>query len=195
MPHAGLRLYFVRHGETAWNREGRLQGQHDIPLNDLGRAQAAEAGRRLKTLTDPQALPWVASPLSRTVETAQLARREIGLEEDVFTRDERLKELAFGRWEGLTWKEIRQSDPQRAAMREKDKWLTEPPEGESYGLLSQRLSPWLQSVSGEWVVVAHGGVARVLLHDIAGVDPHEAAEIDIWQGRVLVLEQGRYHWV
>lgn len=195
MSAASLRLFFLRHGETPWNREGRLQGQHDIPLNDLGRAQAEEAGRRLKTLTDPAALPWVASPLSRTVETAQIARRAIGLAEDDFLRDDRLKELAFGRWEGLTWKEVRQSDPQRAAQREKDKWETVPPEGESYGLLSARLAPWLQSVSGDWIVVAHGGVARVLLRDLAGVVPHEAAEIDIWQGRVLVLEQGRYRWV
>ena len=195
MTHASLRLYFIRHGETSWNREGRLKGQHDIPLNDLGRAQAEEAGRRLKSLTDPAIVPWVASPLSRTVETAQLARREVGLEADAFARDDRLKELAFGRWEGLTWKEVRHSDPQRAAQREKDKWQTVPPEGESYHLLSQRLSPWLQPLSGEWVVVAHGGVARVLLHDLAEVAPHEAAEIDIWQGRVLVLEKGRYHWV
>ena len=195
MSDASLRLFFLRHGETSWNREGRLQGQHDIPLNDLGRAQAEEAGRRLMTLTDPKALPWVASPLSRTVETAQLARREIGLPEDDFLRDDRLKELAFGRWEGLTWKEVRHSDPQRAAQREKDKWQTVPPDGESYNLLSQRLAPWLGSVAGDWVVVAHGGVARVLLHDIAGVAPHEAAELDIWQGRVLVLEKGRYEWV
>ena len=195
MSGSSLRLFFVRHGETSWNREGRLQGQHDIPLNDLGRAQAEEAGRRLVTLTDPKQVPWHVSPLSRTVETAQLARREIGLPDDDFLRDDRLKELAFGRWEGLTWKEVRQSDPQRAAQREKDKWLTVPPEGESYQLLSQRLAPWLASVSGDLVVVAHGGVARVLLHDVAGVAPHEAAEIDIWQGRVLVLEKGRYEWV
>ena len=195
MSGSSLRLFFVRHGETSWNREGRLQGQHDIPLNDLGRAQAEEAGRRLVTLTDPKQVPWHVSPLSRTVETAQLARREIGLPEDDFLRDDRLKELAFGRWEGLTWKEVRQSDPQRATQREKDKWLTVPPEGESYQLLSQRLAPWLASVSGDLVVVAHGGVARVLLHDVAGVAPHEAAEIDIWQGRVLVLEKGRYEWV
>ena len=195
MSSSSLRLFFVRHGETSWNREGRLQGQHDIPLNDLGRAQAEEAGRRLVTLTDPKQVPWHVSPLSRTVETAQLARREIGLPEDDFLRDDRLKELAFGRWEGLTWKEVRHSDPQRAAQREKDKWQTVPPDGESYNLLSQRLAPWLGSVAGDWVVVAHGGVARVLLHDIAGVAPHEAAELDIWQGRVLVLEKGRYEWV
>lgn len=190
-----LRLFFVRHGETSWNREGRLQGQHDIPLNDLGRAQAEEAGRRLKTLVDPTILPWVASPLSRTVETAQLARRAVGLDEDGFLREDRLKELSFGRWEGLTWKDVRQSDPQRAALREKDKWNTEPPEGESYKRLSARLAPWLQSVKGDWIVVAHGGVARVLLHDLSKVDPHEAAEIDIWQGRVLVLQQGQFKWV
>ena len=119
----------------------------------------------------------------------------MGLDEDGFLREDRLKELSFGRWEGLTWKDVRQSDPQRAALREKDKWHTEPPEGESYKLLSARLAPWLQSVEGDWIVVAHGGVARVLLHDLSKVDPHEAAEIDIWQGRVLVLQHGQFKWV
>ena len=195
MTHSARRLYFIRHGETSWNREGRLQGQHDIPLNDLGRAQAEEAGRRLQGLTDPALLPWVASPLSRTVETAQLARQAVGLAQDDFAREDRLKELAFGRWEGLTWKEVRQSDPQRAALREKDKWMTVPPDGESYHLLSARLAPWLAQSHGTWVGVAHGGVARVLLHDVAEVPQVQAAEMDIWQGRVLVLEQGRFEWV
>jgi len=67
------RILFVRHGETDWNAEGRLQGQKDTPLNALGRVQAKEAGRRLGMLaSNIDALPWIVSPLSRTRETAEM---------------------------------------------------------------------------------------------------------------------------
>ena len=206
MSVAPLRLFFLRHGETSWNREGRLQGQHDIPLNDLGRAQAEEAGRRLKTLLEhPQDLtsqnpawhnlPWHVSPLMRTQETARRARLSIGIEEQAYQLEDRLKELSFGRWEGLTWREVKQSDPAWAARREADKWMTVPPDGESYHLLVERLRPWLDTLSSDCVVVAHGGVARSLLHAVAGMDTHTAAESDIWQGRLLILEQGQHRWI
>ncbi|WP_144180888.1 histidine phosphatase family protein, partial [Pseudomonas sp. Kh14] len=78
-----------------------LQGQTDIALNATGRAQAAHNGRTLKTLvTEPAAVTFVASPLSRTRETMEIARAEIGLERTGFVTDDRLKEINFGHWEG-----------------------------------------------------------------------------------------------
>jgi broad specificity phosphatase PhoE len=75
-----ITLYFIRHGETDWNAEGRLQGQRDIPLNDLGRVQAVEAGGILNNLyLQPEDLDWWVSPLLRTRETAERAREAIGL--------------------------------------------------------------------------------------------------------------------
>jgi probable phosphoglycerate mutase len=189
------RIYFIRHGETDWNREGRLQGQQDIPLNDLGRAQAEEAARRLATLVSPHALPWHVSPLLRTQETAKRSRLSIGMADEGYLLEDRLKELSFGRWEGLTWREVKQSDPAGAARREADKWGMVPPDGESYALLIARLQPWLDTVTEDCVVVAHGGVARGLLHLVAGIDQRVAADSDIWQGRLLVLEAGQHRWV
>lgn len=189
------RIYFIRHGETDWNREGRLQGQRDIPLNDLGRAQAEEAGRRLATLVAPHPLPWHVSPLQRTQETAKRARLSVEMADEGYLLEDRLKELSFGRWEGLTWREVKQSDPAGAARREADKWGMVPPDGESYALLIARLQPWLDTVTQDCVVVAHGGVARGLLHLVAKLDPLIAAESDIWQGRLLVLEHGQHRWV
>jgi broad specificity phosphatase PhoE len=98
------RLIFIRHGETDWNVEGRLQGQHDIPLNGRGRDQAASAGREARKyiaregLTD---LRYVASPLTRTRDTMELARGAMGLDPKDYALDPRLMELSFGRWEGL----------------------------------------------------------------------------------------------
>jgi probable phosphoglycerate mutase len=189
------RIYFIRHGETDWNREGRLQGQQDIPLNDLGRAQAEEAARRLATLVSPHTLPWHVSPLLRTQETAKRSRLSIGMADEGYLLEDRLKELSFGRWEGLTWREVKQSDPAGAARREADKWGMVPPDGESYALLIARLQPWLDTVTEDCVVVAHGGVARGLLHLVAGIDQRVAADSDIWQGRLLVLEAGQHRWV
>jgi phosphohistidine phosphatase SixA len=89
------RIYFIRHGETDWNREGRLQGQQDIPLNDLGRAQAEEAGRRLATLVAPHPLPWHVSPLQRTQETAKRARLSVEMADEGYLLEDRLKELSL----------------------------------------------------------------------------------------------------
>ena len=71
-------LYFIRHGQTDWNAELRLQGQRDIPINETGRAQAARNGRKLsETITQPDHYEFVASPLSRTRETLEILRQTI----------------------------------------------------------------------------------------------------------------------
>lgn len=188
-------LYFIRHGETDWNAQARLQGQRDIPLNDVGRKQADEVGLRLRTLVpDVERLPFIASPLGRTRETMERLRRAIGLAPQLYARDERLKEITFGRWEGLTWKEVRARDPGGAKAREADKWGFVPPDGESYAMLARRIAPWLAEQTRDQVVVSHGGVARVLIHLITGEDTRTAPSVDIWQGKVLVLRDGTWSW-
>jgi broad specificity phosphatase PhoE len=189
-------LYFIRHGETDWNAEGRLQGQHDIPLNDLGRVQAAEAGVILQSLF-PQVddLDWWVSPLGRTRETAERARTAIGLHPTYYKTDDRLKELTFGRWEGMTWKEVRKADPAGAAVRERDKWRAVPPGGESYEMLLERVQGFLPVLRRPSVLVSHGGVARVLMVMLGGLSPASARTADIWQGQVLVFAKGGCRWV
>jgi broad specificity phosphatase PhoE len=189
-------LYFMRHGETDWNAQARLQGQHDIPLNDIGRAQAAEAGRKLAiVLTKPDSLPWQVSPLGRTRETAEIARKAIGLPPKRYNLDDRLKELTFGDWEGKTWAELRSVDRNMVKARSADKWSYVPPRGESYAMLRDRIAGWLKSVHHDLVIVSHGGVARVLLTLLAGVPTQEAAEAAIWQGRLLVFRGKTAEWI
>jgi len=189
-------IYFIRHGETDWNLEGRLQGQKDIPLNDLGRVQAEEAGRRLRALV-PQVedLDYVASPMLRTRETMERLRASLGLYPDYYRLDERLVELTFGAWEGLTWKEVRKQEPALAALRERDKWNYVPPGGgESYAMLAERVRPILDDLTRDTVLVAHGGVARAFLAVACGVSTRHAASIDIWQGKILVIEGRSHRW-
>ena len=192
------RLIFIRHGETSWNAEGRLQGQHDTPLNGRGRDQAANAGREARKYIAREGLSdlrYVASPLSRTRDTMEIARGAMGLDPKAYDQDDRLMELSFGRWEGLLWPEVKAMDPWAAKAREGDKWLFQPPGGESYAMLADRLRPWLATVAGDTVIVSHGGVARVLMAMIGGVSTTEAPMADIHQGRVLIFQNGVRRWL
>jgi len=195
------RMLFVRHGETDYNKQGRLQGQKDIPLNGKGREQAAAVGRSLRKLMAPElasldaAGAFVASPLRRTRETMEIAREAMGLPPQLYRQSAQLKELTFGDWEGLTWTEVEEREPVGAAARESDKWNYCPPRGESYAMLADRLRFWLAEQTRDLFVVSHGGVARALMTLIADLDMDIAAGVNIHQGRAIWFEDGRYRWV
>ncbi len=195
------RIFFLRHGETDWNVEFRLQGQRDTPLNERGREQARAVGRTLrdyfaqKVPEAPQSLDFIASPLSRTRETMELARASMGLDPSAYAMDPRLVELSFGRWEGLTWEELKALDPWAAKARQGDKWSFTPPGGESYEMLAERVRPWVNALERETLVVAHGGVARVLMAMIGGISTQMAPIEDIKQGRAMIFENGHCWWI
>ncbi|MBX9991922.1 histidine phosphatase family protein [Phreatobacter oligotrophus] len=187
------KLYFVRHGETDWNAEGRLQGQRDIPLNDVGRVQAEEVGAILARLAPDHAdLAYWSSPLSRTRETMELLRARIGLHPPAYRMDDRLKELSFGAWEGLTWPEVEAHSPSLAAARLADKWHTKPPEGENYEDVAARLAAFLALVDRPAVIVSHGGVGRTLMALRGTMDRTRAAEVFVRQGVVYVFDGDRF---
>src|ERR1700687_4425741 len=103
----GPTIYYIRHGETAWNAEGKLQGVQDIPLNDLGRRQAANSGAILAGLfardgRSEASLAFVASPLGRARATMELVRGALKLPPDDYAIDDRLREIGYGHWEGST---------------------------------------------------------------------------------------------
>jgi probable phosphoglycerate mutase len=191
-------VYFIRHGQTDWNAEHRLQGQADIELNAVGRAQAERNGRRLAELIgDPQAFDFVASPLSRTRETMELARGAMGLPRDAYGLDPRLIEVNFGDWQGFTLAELDRINPGSSGARDLDKWNFVPPgEGaESYEMLFKRVRPWFDALSRPTVAVTHGGIFRVLFKMVGRKPMREAAALDIAQDRVLRLEEGRLLWM
>jgi broad specificity phosphatase PhoE len=187
-------IYYIRHGETDWNVAGRLQGQHDIPLNARGRAQAAHCGEVLRDLfgkqcIDPAALDYVSSPLGRARQTMELARPALGLEVDGYRIEPRLTEISFGEWEGCTIAQLRERDPQRIAAREHDKWhFVAPGGGESYKAVAARMRAWYNGLHQDTVVTAHGGTARGLMASLGIAKPAAAPLIDIAQGVVYVFE-------
>ena len=194
------RFFFVRHGETAWNREGRLQGRYDALLNPLGRRQAEAAGLTLVRLLgerglDAARLAFAASPLTRTRDTMELLRAGLAGRLPSVAFDDRLRELSFGDWEGRTWEDLKRREPSAIAARRRDTWSFVPPGGESYAMLLERLSPWLADLAEDAVVVAHGGVARVLMHRVAALATDRATAEEVHQGRVLVFDGGAAHWV
>lgn len=187
------RIFLVRHGETDWNLAGRLQGHHDIPLNDLGREQAARTARVVDQLAGGAAgLDFVASPLGRTAQTMAILRAELGLPPDEFRRDARLKEISFGRWEGHSWTELRRRDPASVAVRKNDPWNFVPPGGESYAMLTERVMSAIGEIVADTVVVTHGGVVRAMLHVLAGMPPEQAVDLPVRQGAVYMVENGAF---
>ncbi len=193
-------IYMIRHGQTDWNAEGRLQGQKDIPLNALGQRQARQNGVRLAELIGgAEDYDFVASPLWRARETMERLRSAMDRDPAGYRTDERLKELSFGDWEGLTLAEISRADPERAEARMRGKWSFIPPgeAAESYEILSWRIGAWLQSVEGPTICVAHGGVIRSLFRLIGNLAEDDAATAHIPQDRILRFDTGpgRLEWL
>jgi broad specificity phosphatase PhoE len=189
-------LYYVRHGLTDWNIEGRLQGQHDVALNERGRVQAIECGEILRDLCAregrlPQSLDYVSSPLVRARTTMELLRATLGIPAAGYRVDDRLAEISFGEWEGLTYLDVLKRDKDVVAKREGNKWRFLPPGGESYEQLSVRVGAWYATIAQDTVVTAHGGTARALIGLLGVAPPEQAAHYPIEQGVVYVFAGDR----
>jgi uncharacterized phosphatase len=150
-------LYLVRHGETDWNAERRIQGSSDIPLNDTGRRQATETGRLLARRE------WdgiVASPLIRALDTARLISAEVGLGEPEI--EPAFAERNYGEAEGLTGDEVDARYPKGAPV----------PGRETRAEVAERVLPTLLQLAAArpgqaLLVVSHGGVIRAVMDTVA----------------------------
>ncbi|MGX7871885.1 histidine phosphatase family protein [Mesorhizobium sp. ORM6] len=191
-------VYIVRHGQTAWNAEFRLQGQADTDLNDLGREQATGNGHRLAELVDdPWNFDFVASPMKRTRETMERIRAAMQLDPDAYRTDSHLVEVNFGDWQGFTFAELEARYPGASRTRALDKWNFRPPgEGaESYQMLLERVKPWFDALEDRTICVTHGGVMRTLFRFVLDMTEDEAANLEIPQDRVLTLEGDNLKWL
>jgi broad specificity phosphatase PhoE len=184
-------IVFVRHGETDWNAEARLQGHRDIPLNEKGRSQARRNGEAIaKQFAEIESFDYVASPLGRTRETMEIVRATLGLKPADYRLDDRLKEAFFGDWEGFTIGELSRSHPDKIAERKSDIWEFEPPGGESYRRVSERVGQWVASLERPTLAVAHGGVWRVLRVQLLNVDRFETAASPVPQDNAFFWQDG-----
>lgn len=172
-------IYFVRHGQTDWNAEGRYQGTRDVPLNAIGRAQADGNGPLLRTLMvgagqDPAAFDWYASPLGRTRETMQRVRRAFDADLPPVTHDPRLVEISFGVLEGALHEELPEHLIIAPGRRDESFWDFRPEDGENYEDVAARLHAFGAELERSSVIVAHGGILRILRYLIEG-----AAKADV----------------
>jgi probable phosphoglycerate mutase len=191
-------LVLVRHGETDWNRDGRIQGQTDVPLNERGRDQARQLA---DTLAGSRFDAVYASNLARARETAEIVAARVGLPVIV---DEDLRELDFGAWEGLTGDEIRARWPE-AFERWASVGLERYDGGESHEQLSTRVLAATRRLAaihqgGEILLVAHGGPLRAILMEAEGLDYRterrtfrriancEASRVAVEDGRLRSLD-------
>jgi len=188
-------LYYVRHGETDFNSEGRLQGRRDTVLNAHGRRQSADCGALLHDLfaRDRRQAPdlkYISSPLKRARETMEILRATLDLEPLDYEIDARLIEIAYGEWEGLTLPEIETRNAGILTQRERDKWDFAPPGGESYRQLATRIDDWYRSLTRDTVVAAHGGGVRALMALFKVVTEEQATHAQIKQGAIYVFADG-----
>lgn len=179
----------MRHGQSTWNHERRIQGQLDPPLSDDGRRQATRLGRRL---AGRRLAGFYSSDLKRAFETAQLIGLSAGIEP---TPMPELREIYLGEWEGLRTADIAERYPEAWAG-----WQQEPhwdlvPSGEGAALFEARVAAALESIfkrheQGEVLVVTHGGVIQVALHRIVGRPSHGLFPFKIQNASISVIEKG-----
>lgn len=186
-------IYLVRHGETVWNRDDRIQGQRDAPLTERGVAQARRAGCTLRELMDgDDAFVLITSPLGRARRSSALILESIRDRVCEVRTDARVMEMSWGRWEGLMRAEIVARDPERWQQFSADSWSVPPPEGESYAMLAERARAWYASIAAErrLIVVAHGGFGRMLRAHYLGLPPAAALALKAPQDAFHRLQAG-----
>ncbi len=191
---AGPLIYYVRHGQTDWNAELRFQGRIDIPLNDTGREQARGNGQRLASLLrKAEGFKFISSPLSRSRETMEIIRTEMGLEPNSYATDDRLIEMSYGDLEGTTQAEFKAKDWETYYARKADHWAFKPSNGESHSDVLERIKAWHSEldIGGKYLVTAHGAVGRVVRHLLAGIDVKEVCKTTFPQDKVFRFESGR----
>jgi broad specificity phosphatase PhoE len=187
-------IWFVRHGETDWNKDRRIQGQTDIELNQTGHAQAQAIATALRTQhSSLDHLAIHVSPLKRPRQTLSHILDAFG-PQPVETRvEDRLIELNFGEAEGKTWPELNQLgiDPE-ADPEGYHGWR--PQGGESYADATQRVRAWLDSLTGPTLAVAHGGISRIVRGVVLGLPVREIPLQRNPQWKFYRLKDGSIEW-
>ena len=186
---AMLRLLLVRHGESVWNEEERIQGQQDIPLSENGRRQAMALGERLR---DVKIDACFSSPLKRATETAELILKASGNSLPIVTLPE-LMERNFGEWEGKCVAELKVERAKEFARWVTAHYLPAPPRGESIEELLKRVKKGLERIlaevsDGTVLVVGHSGSVKAAICVLFQLPPESFAKLKVDNASLTVLE-------
>ena len=169
-------LYLIRHGQTEWNVQRRMQGRLDSPLTTKGRDQADVTGQTLKAFADVDAL--IVSPSGRTRETAYIVNSYVGAP---VSYQDVLLERDCGDWSGLTVDEIKAGFPRAWQARRDDPYHHRPPGGENFEDMLDRVRVFLDSLfdrgMAEIALVTHGALSRAVLTYFLDLAPVELARV------------------
>jgi broad specificity phosphatase PhoE len=188
-PRAPVPVYLVRHGVTPWNRDGLIQGWTDIPLSEVGRLQALRLGMALSKMRFGRV---ITSTLGRARETADAIAGHQGTEVEVFSE---LREYSCGEWEGRPYLEVRSTERERFWA-----WFNDPdipmPGGESMTQASARAVPVVRRVleemsataTGPLLIVAHGGINRLIAAHLLGMDLETAKRMRLDNASLSIFE-------
>lgn len=184
-------ILLLRHGETFWNREGRIQGHTESDLTPLGLQQAEAMAGLVADLVRRDAGPWrlVASPIGRARLTAEAVSRATGLPVET---DPRLAEICCGEWEGRLRADIAHYHPEVFATRE---WFFGAPGGETFEDVTARAAAWLADLPPEpdrrVIAVSHGVWGRLLRGAYAGLGRQDTLDQDVPQDAIYRLQNGQ----
>jgi broad specificity phosphatase PhoE len=183
-----LTLYVIRHGECEHNVARRAASQNDSALTQRGHDQARANGMLLKDLASPlDRFRFFASPLHRTCVTMEIVREAAGLAPTGYFADRRLMEIDFGDHTWMTREEIGLDAQARFLA---DPWNHAQPNGESQAMLFARVGRFLQTLSGDAVIVTHAWSARMIRAHYLGLPPEDTVRYDAPHAGILRLFQG-----
>lgn len=180
------KIWFLRHGQTEWNADYRLQGQLDSPLTAQGIKEAQRQAEVIAPVLCSGPAIWV-SPLGRARQTAAIA-----LGGAAYRTDPRLMEIHAGRWQGMLRDEILAAHPVLAGESPTALEIYEAAEGgEGLMRFSARIADFLAGLSGPTVIVAHGLLGQVLRAQLCGIEMADAGGLSNDQGCVYLIENGK----
>ena len=187
-------ILICRHGQTEWNLENRKQGWLDSELTELGKSQAKALQIGLKTFCREKKFKVICSPLGRVKNTAKIALANAQYVSEI-SYDDRLKEHSFGTWEGLNSEEIEVSFPGMQEKREKDCWDFQLPEGESYAILEDRLTSFLDDIdkSEDILLFCHEMVSKTLRKILLNLTKQQALVLTHDQFSFFVIDNNQIH--
>ncbi|EHU5172593.1 histidine phosphatase family protein [Vibrio parahaemolyticus] len=184
------RIFVLRHGETEFNADKKLQGHCNSSLTSKGSDQARRVGTTLKQYVENRPFRVYSSTLGRALQTSQIVCEELNYSYENLNKEPRLKEFSLGEWEQRTIPSLEQEIPNLLAQND---WYLQAPNCETYESVRERLSSWLSDVAHDEdiVVVSHGLTGIVLRGLLLGMDYTQVWQQDLPQDAFFTIEDGR----